>query len=421
MGSNWFSSVWQSITRGGNFNAFGGTRLRFFDPLTSFGSLTTDKEKLEVIFTNPACLKVFSLVCDLFSQGEIYVYDQDKIVTDDPILMKLENPNPHQDKKQFLWDYRFWTMLGTANLYVVDRGVDSDYTKMYFLDPSKLEYPLKMQLNSDKFIFSKKEEANYYNQKVIYRFSDGTTTDITLKDIVTFHDLTNGLGNWFKSPSRIDALYKVITNSEEALNAKNKNIRYSGKFMVAGQADPDNVTHEMMSEEEKRSIEQKVDGPKSIHAVKSMIDIKRFVEDISKLKLDDSFMADYHIIGSMFGIPKEILDSYNAKGSTFENQEKAVGRQIGYSEQPKGDSLMNGLSRKFGYNNSENKRKLVFSFDHLPFMQVFEKDRADVNKIKAETLASLLSSGVSIDEANRFLDTDFKNVNYEKPSQQGSA
>lgn len=416
--ANWFSNTWRGLFGSGSFSPFGQNRFNFLNPIALFNSYDTEKAKIEIVFSNPAVLKVFALSCDLFSMGEIYVYDGDKLVDKDPLLEKLINPNPFQSKKQFLWDYRFWTMIGTANLYINDKGLESDYTKLYFLDNSKLEYPHSLQKDSDKLVLSKGAEKDLMNKVLKYRYNDGTFIEIKLKELSIFTDLTNGLGNWFKSPSRIDALYKVISNSEAALDAKNINVRYSGKFMVAGTSDPDNVTQLPLSEPEKTDIESKMNGERVVHAVKSMIDIKRFVENIANLKLDESYMADYYIIGSMFGIPKDVLEAYNSKGSTYENQEKAVGRHVSYSEQPKADMLMDGLNKRFEYNSATNSKRLVMSFDHLSFMQVFEKERAEVQGIKANTFATLKNEGVALDEINRFLDTDFKNVDYERTSKQ---
>ena len=56
------------------------------------------------------------------------------------------------------------------------------------------------------------------------------------------------------------------------------------------------------------------------------------------------------MIGSMYNIPKEVLDAYLQK-STFENQEKARGAHVEQALQPKGSDLMDTIERMFGYNN----------------------------------------------------------------------
>lgn len=397
---------------GNGFNSFGWNTVRFMSPDASFNHYGTDKLKLQAVFSHPAVLKVFALNCDIASLGEIYVYKDDKEVKDDPILERFESPNPFQTKQQFLWDYMFWNMIGNAYLFTVDKGTDSDYTKQYFLDLSKMEWSLKIEKDCDKLILSKGAEKELMNQEITYRYNDGSSIKVKLKDISSFFDLTNGVGNWFKSPSRLDALYKVVSNSEAALDSLNINIRYAGKYMVAGQADPDNVAQMPMGEEEKKDIESKMNSDKSVYAVKSMIDIKRFVENIANLKLDEAYAGSYYIIGSMFGIPRDLLEAYWKDGAKFNNQSVALSRHITYGIQPKMNNLANDRTKKFGLNDTG--KKLVISYDHLPVMQVNEKDTADTKKVKAETLVILMDAGVKLNEINAILDTNFTYLDYEK-------
>jgi len=101
-----------------------------------------------------------------------------------------------------------------------------------------------------------------------------------------------------------------------------------------------------------------------------MIDIKRFVEDIGKLKIDESFYNDYFMFGTMFNIPRDILEA-NLRGSTYENQEKSMARLIEYCEAPKGQMLTDWLENQYGYQD------IRMSWSHLMFNQVFEKERAE--------------------------------------------
>lgn len=375
-----------------------------FNATPQFNDISSDINKLKVIFSNPAVLKVFKLQCDLFSLAKFYIYDKNdkQVLTKDPMLERLSSPNMFQTGNQLLWDFMFWNMTGTGYMYMNSSVPSNTAMKIYHLEPSKLEFPPELLKMQDKIILSSKAEADLLKTKVTYRYADRTSIEITLGDIMIFTDLTNGTGNWFKSGSVLDALYKVITNSDEALNSKNINTRYSGKFVVAGMADPENVTQMPMDNEEKLSIEQKVNGRKSVHAVKTMIDIKRFVENLGALKLDESYLADYFVIGSMFNIPRDVLEAY--KSSTFENQEQAKGGHVAYTLSPKGEDLTNKLNKKIGYTDN----RLVLSWDHLPFMQIFEQKRVAALKSKADAFVQLLNADVALDEINSYLDTNFK-------------
>lgn len=164
-----------------------------------------------------------------------------------------------------------------------------------------------------------------------------------------------------------------------------------------------------MGEDEKRSIEQKVNGKKNVHAVKSMIDIKRFVENIASLKLDDIGLAQYFLIGSAYGIPKDVLEAFNS--GTYENQEKARGAFVSYCLQPKGNLFFGAHANFFGYD--KDGKSIVIDWEHLPFMQVFAKERAETKKTNSETLLNLMKAGVNLEEINKELDTNFTVLDYE--------
>jgi hypothetical protein len=384
---------------------------RLWNTSPQFNDYSKDATKLAAIFSNPALLKVFTLQCDLFSLAKVYVYNKKDVQKDHPALDRLETPNPMQNGSQFLWDYMFWKMLGNSYLYMDSDNVDRENAPMYFLEPQKIEWPLSLERQKDKLIFSQSKLRDLMNTNIIYRYEDGTTFTFPLFKLCTVHDLTNGTGNFFKGYSRIDALYKVISNSETSLDSKNINVRYTGKFLVAGQADPNDVTKVPMSENEKKDIEnkingqtwqEKIEGEKQVHAVKSMVDIKRFVDDLRTLELDKSYLADYFLIGSMYNIPRDVLEAYQS--STFENQEKARAGHITYTLEPAGNAFADLLTKRWGLPKGW---RIVISWDHLPFAQAMEKDRTAVKYQQAQTLTMLLRSGIPIEEINSFLDTNF--------------
>lgn len=389
-----------------------------YDAKPMFNDYTTDTRLFAAVMRNPALLKVIALQCDLFSLAKIYVYDKaGKEIVNDPALAKLANPNKFQSQQQFLWDYMFWNMMGTDYMYFDSKAIESQGTNLYFLDPTKMTFPTGLNDYKDKIVLSNKAYDNILKEVVEYRTEDGKVMRIPLSNILTITDLSNGLGNWWKGNSRLAALYKVISNSEAALDAKNINVRYAGKFMVAGQADPKNVNQLPMSEDEKQDIESKMNGRKHVHAVKSIIEIKRFVENMANLELGKAYLEDYFLIGSMYGIPRDVLEAYNS--STYENQEKARGAHVSYCLQPKGDQFMNALSTIFGYN--VQGKTLVVGWDHLPFMQVFEKERADVQNKKILTLTNMLKINIPLEECNAFLDTNFKTAEYVATNQTTTA
>jgi hypothetical protein len=406
---NWlpFSIQWRSK------GAFRDS-IRVLDASTQFNNYSLDKEKLAIALSNPALLKVITLQCDLFSLGKVYVYKDGNQIENHEFLKMIKKPNPFQNQSQFLWDYMFWLMLGTNYCYS-DSKVISENNKLYHLTPHKLDFPTDIQQTSDHLVFSKAKENEIPKTQITYRYDNGDTFKFNLSKLIINTDLTNGIGNYFKGASRIDALTKPLSNSEFALDAKNVNVRYSAKFLVG--SGTSSIDSRPLSDESKKDIEDKIDDTKTVRAIKQMIEIKRYVSDMGALKLDESYYADYFIIGSMYGIPRDVLEAH-LEGSTYENQEKARGAHVSYCLSPKGNQFFDSFERYFGL--SEKGENILIDWSHLPFMQVFEKQKAETNKINIETLNLLVNMGVPLTEINEYLDTNFSKANASEIKQSGT-
>ncbi|HHX60347.1 MAG TPA: phage portal protein [Epulopiscium sp.] len=364
------------------------------DGVVNFGSSSL----IDSVLKHPAVLKVFALQCDLFSLGEVFVRDKDgKLIDNDPFLSFINNPNPYEEKSDFLWNYMFNHMLGNAYTYV-DSKIISDKNKAYNLDSWKVVISDELKKFSDKLILSSSTEKYLNNQSIKYIFDDATSTKIEWSKIIHIPDLR--VGGRFRGESRINALNKIIANSEASLDAENININYSGKFLVASE---NTIEKPPLTPDEKKDIEKKMLGGKAVHAVSKMLEIRRFVENMANLELDKKYLNAYYLVGKMYGIPRDVLEAYES--STFENQEKARGTHVSYSLQARGNALMNGFERMFGY-QSEGK-DIFISWDHLPFMQVFEEQRASIKKTNLDSLDKMLSMGFTKEEANSYLGTNF--------------
>ena len=398
---NWFQKLF------GSFSSFADRFYPFhiLGTAPQFNDYNEAAAKLAVVFSNPAVLKVFCLQCDLFSLGIPYVYNKKGVLQEkDPALDRINNPNPMQSRQDWLWSFMFWKMIGNAYLYMTSKIVDRPNAPMYWLENHKLEFPPQLDKEKDKLMLSEAKLKKLGLTPLKYRYEDGTVMDLTLGDLEIAPDLTNGTGNWFKGFSRIDALRKVISNSEAALDAKNINVRYAGKFLVSGQVDVKDVTKKLMGADEKKLIEDEIDGDKKkVHAMKSAVDLKRFVDDLKVMELGKTFLEDYYLVGSMYNIPRDVLEAYQS--STFENQEKARASHVSYTLEPAGDVLGGLLAKAWGY--TDRGYTICFGWDHLPFTQVFLKDKIQIQQAQVNVMMRLLEAGMTIDEINSFLDTEF--------------
>lgn len=391
-----------SISLGDNGfkNRFNNMFNTLFNAKPSYNDYSGESAKIDAVLSNPALLKVFALQCDLFSLAKVSVVHNDKPLPEDPFLQLIENPNPFQSQRQFLWDFMFWNMIGNAVLYIKSGDVERENNMMYFLDTSRLIFPNKLQEKVKNLVLSKKGFSDLQEEQVEYKNENGKSNFFKLKELLFITDLTNSTGNWFKGNSRLDALHKIITNSEAGIDSKNINARYLGKYIINGKIDESNVNLPMMKPEEKKEIEDRIDGKKKVFAVKTPIDVKRFIERSDVLEsLDKSYLADYYKIGKMFGIPRDVLEAYES--STYENQEKARGSHVSYTLSPKGADLGDSIAKRINYNTQ--KKKIVLDWSHLPFMQVFKKDEAIVNVSNARSFDILVKAGAKRESAAKLL------------------
>lgn len=375
----------QEVTR----NADGSFFYQLYSSNGTSNKILNDREKLNLVLSNPAVLRVFKLHCDLFSLGKFKAFKNGKELDNDVLVDKLNYPNPFQSQRQFLWDYMFWNMLGTAYAYTTSKVIN-DNLNIYFLNPASFEWTDKLCKQLDKIVLSNKSLNDLEGLTIKYKHLDNTTTTYKLKDIIPFFDLSNGLGNWYKGNSSLDALYSVIKNSASSIKSKDIALEFSGKYLVSGEHNVEDIHSSPMGTKEKESIERSTRSNKAVHAVKDKISIQRFVEDIYKLRLDDAYIADYYTIGTMYGTPRDILEA-GLKGSTYENQKEASHRFVEQCMQPKGNDLADGLERAFGYNLKGIDLRL--SFDHLSFMQIIEEYKANIITKKLTNLQTAKELG----------------------------
>lgn len=378
----------------------------FFETWSYNTNYNKDAKKLRTVLENPAALFIILLLCDLFSMGQYKLYkkgeEKGEPIEDHPLLQVLRNPNPMQTEEQFKWDHMFWRVLGVANMLSdskVLKGPGSNV--LYWLSPDLIKWP-KWFADNNKTLFFSRQSITELGEKELTYESESQKYPFKYKFLKRFFDLSNGINGWFEIPSRLDALYKIVKNSDNALDSKNINSHLARKFLVSGKHDPSNVATLPMARTEKDDIEKKVLSRKNVHAMRSMVDIKRFLEDLGALaKLDTSFLNDAFLIGKMYNIPRDVIERFD-QGATYENQEKARAAVISYCIQPAADDFCAGLLDFFGVTDLT----LMLSYDHLPFVQTFEKERAETDERRAMAFFRLVSAGADQKEAAELLGLD---------------
>jgi len=340
------------------------------------------QKKLKAVIYNPAVLKVITFRADIYSQIKFNEFANDKLVQNDFLYNIAKKPNPMQSWVDLHYDISFWRDLGNAYIY-------KEKDVIYCLNPLFIEIKEAQLKEINKYRFSDFQTKQSKKGEFKAKFNENAEWQtLKLENLYILSDLSPSItGNWMQGNSRLDALYQVVKNSELSLKAKNRNLFYTTKFSVSGQYDASNQYSTPMGEAEKISIEKGLQGNREIYATKEKIDVKQLVDNLSSLKLDDSYIADLSIIGNMYGLGKDVLDILS-KGSTFENKEKAIGSFIDYSIMPKAQQNSDLYEIIF------EKEDIRGSFKHLPFNAVFEQEKINNNTIELNNLKIAVELGL---------------------------
>lgn len=350
----------------------------------TYKKFKSEQHKLNTVLTNPAVLRVSTILADITSQGKVESYINNELKDNNYLYTLKEAPNEWQTWTDFLYDYQFFRFLGNAYLYV-----SGDI--MYFLRPQGLNFTesqLKSFQNLSLSKYGTNTKKNIKKGTFRYKQPNGTDINLELSNLYVISDISNNVsGNWIIGNSRLDALYNVIINSGLSVTSKGKNLEYTQKFFATGQHNPADISSVGMSDSEKSSIEKAFNSSRQIHATKSKVDFTHLVGDLNKLKLNEAYVHDLLVIADMYGVPKELIGVLQ-EGSTYENQEKATGRLIDYTIRPACQQLTDILE------NILNAEDLRMSFKHLPFNAIFESEKVANQTIELNNLKTATELGL---------------------------
>ena len=352
----------------------------FYEINNAFKSLFnngySDLEKYEVAKTNPAVLFVFDFISKNYSQMKINEWQNDKIKEKNVIYSIQEKPNDWETWTDFLYNYAFNYCFGNVYLY-------KDKKSIYILNQNGINLTSKQEKDFSRLSFS---SYGNYSQKNIkkgnfdYYDANGNKYILELSNLHIISDLSNSIsGSWFKANSKLDALFQIIENVDLTTKAKYINTEFTGKFIVAGQSDPANISELPLSNAEQKSIKESIRGKEQVIPVKSKVAIERFVSDLNNLGLDNSLIADIHVIGMMYGMSKDVI-GIALEGSTYENKEKSFGAFVDYTLSPIAKQMTDLLESLF------EKEDLRASWEDMPFNQVFKAEKVANIKIELESL-----------------------------------
>lgn len=338
-----------------------------------------NKDYLKQAINNPVLLSIIALRSRVYSQMKImHVNSKGEEIENSEYIKLLKKPNYFQSQEDFFFQEMFFkSATGTALTYQVDALKQPK--SLYNLIPNCINYNETEKIK--KFITTDIDFKALGKKEIIYKL-DGETWDLPLEKLIPSYDLANGLveNSFMRSPSRLQALSRTIENIDEALKAKNVNLKMSQKYLVSSDGDG---TSAHIQEPDRKDITNKI-GMQSVMLSNIKMDAKHLVSDMKRLYLDEQMNNDALTCIIAFGMNRDVINYFSNGASTYDNSEKGMQNYIQNGIQADADDRMSSLSLQWGL--IDKGEKLVATYDHLPVMQSIINDKINTLKTFEETL-----------------------------------
>lgn len=348
------------------------------------------KGKYNYLLSSPAFMSPAKKIFDLASQVRINSYSKDdKILKVNALYDVAERPNMFQSWTEFHATVALRATIGCAWIYAPNDKVGNG-NSIFVLDPERVKIEKSLLDRFAKLMLTKQSYNELYKDRITYTYPNGEEERIELRKIKVVSAMPNGFnGNFWECLSLIDCLVKPIVNSESALDSENVQLFLARKVLLTKDKKTDLGSFDTMGDQEKGSIERSVMSNKVINAVNTELKATRLIENKEGLKLPESYQFSSLIIADVLGVDKSLLPFSTA---TYENQEKGAGRTIEYAVLPIMEKYIEVLEKLTGLTN------LKASYEHCSFNQVFEKERAEKNKVVLENIEKAIAMNLLSEE-----------------------
>jgi hypothetical protein len=331
---------------------------------------------------------VIKIIADTGKLANINLYENNKLKQKNYLYFYQNKPNVFQSWTDFIEDYLYRISLGTVYMYKNPTGT---FNAHYFLDYKDFDQKTKKYFDDfeKKLILSetlpKENHIIYYGDK---------KQEIKLKDVIIIHN-EPPTQYWYKNDKSLDAIRKVVSNSESGLDSKNINLHFLQKFLMFQKAGKDDMQLQVngLSTTEREDIEKKLLSNRSLHVSgKSDLELKRMVENFKSLGIDEAISNDLIMLAVYYNVPIElVVDRAKGLSSQGEAKQKAFVQLITMAIQPKLQKLTDVL--EFDLKPNEEVKA---DFNHLPFMGVLRKENSELLKLNLESLKLMKDLGIDI-------------------------
>ena len=264
----------------------------------------------------------------------------------------------------------------------------------------------KIQINlSGKKLQAMDSEDLITNFKFTY--DDDSKETIDWEDMV-YLTTDDGM-NIVKPISRIDSLKFPLSNIKAQYHKRNVLLENIGAIGILSTQSNDMGGAIPMTPEEKTTIRNDWyrRSKDELMITESQVNWQPMSYPTKDLMLFEELSADKMAIIDIFGLSVNLFST--EKGATFSNVRDSIRMVYTDTIIPETQSMYNSLMKQWGL---DQEYYLKADFGHLPVLQVDEKSKAEVTKLKAETLEKIAGLGVNLSEEEIRILTSLNNEEY---------
>lgn len=312
-----------------------------------------------------------------------------------PLLNLLSKPNPLQSGAEWLFNREInYGVFGNSYDYgSLPTGFKqfnfSNITSIKQLPPYLISYAL-----TGKF-WDQTTIEGIVEKYILY--IAGANKDFAPAQILHRNDSNIRFdSNVLKGKSKLIGLQKPLSNIEMAFESRNVIIRKRGALGFYSSELGDANGKLPMNDADIKKVQKEFDKYGTLEGqyqyILSPIPLKyqQTTLNIDELKLFEEVSADAMLICNAFGVPEILLKLY-LSGATFENQEASERRLYQGTVIPEaGDDL---TSINNWLKTGEQGLTIEGCFDHIPVLQVNEKQKAESYKIISDYHERLFMQG----------------------------
>jgi len=228
----------------------------------------------------------------------------------------------------------------------------------------------------------------------LFTYDDGETELITWEEAI-YLTTADGM-NIVKPISRIDSLRFPLSNIQAQYNKRNVLLENLGAIGILSSQNSDMGGAIPMTPEERTKIQRDWYRRQKdeIMITESNVTWNPMSYPTRDLMLFEELTADVIAIIDTYGMNYNLFSS--DKGSTFSNVRDSLKMVYQDTIIPETQAMYDSIMHQFGL--SQQGYYLEACFDHVPVLQEDELQKANTQKVKAETLKSIIEMGVIVNE-----------------------